>query len=166
MALIEKLTKLRFDNFLKEFNIDIDDFNHNNTRVKWEQLKRKFIGSGYISECCNFIDCFFVIKNIVWKNLITYSFVDKKLHIIMHFNDYKYISSINNNLCDYNVGLSYDIFRCDRWYESYELKDNCIALQKKIINYIILLDILVAKYLICDLVYPIKNYMFYVMLLI
>ena len=163
MALIVKLAELRFDNFLKEFNIDTDDFNYNNRKIKWEELKQKFIKYGYVTKHCDFIDCYFVIKSIVWKNIVAYSLVDKKLYVIMYHNNYKYISYIN--YISYPQ-LFYDELLCKKWYKTLKLKDNCIALQRKIINYITLLDILVSKYMISDLAYPFKNYLFYVMLLV
>ena len=164
MALIEKLTKLRFDNFLKEFNIDID-FNII-TKINWYELKQKIIEHGYGTNNYNFYDCFFVIKNIVWKNIVTFDIIDKNLHVNMYHNNYKYISCIYYDFCDSYNSLFCHISHCKTFYENFKLKDNCIILQRKIINYIILLDILVTKYLITDLVYSIKNYMFYVMLLI
>ena len=46
------------------------------------------------------------------------------------------------------------------------LTDNCIVLQTKIINYMILVDILVAEHMISDLIYVFKMYIYDVMLIL
>lgn len=92
MALIETLTKLRLDNFMKEFDIETNYFNYTNRKANWELLKEKFIKHGYVNNNSDIYDCYCVIKNIVWKNIAVYSLVYKKLHVHMCNNNKQYIS--------------------------------------------------------------------------
>ena len=165
MALIEKLVKIRIDTFLKEFDIDISDLalTDNIRKINWETLKRKFIKYNLVTNNHNAYDCYLVINNIIWKNIMTWLILDNKLYIHMYHNSCQIIKLICYNYYPY---LSYDMLLKKNWcdYDIGVLKDNCSKLQTKIINYIMLLDIFVTEYMISDLVYMFKMYIYDVML--
>ena len=118
-----------------------------------------------VTDNCDVFDCYWVIKNIIWKNIVAYIFVDKKLHFNAYHNNFQKILYPTRHL-NYSPYLYYDALLNKQLYEISELKDNCIIFQTKIINHMMLLDILVAHNMISDLIYPFKMYMFNVMLLI
>ena len=182
MALIEKLVEMRIDTFLKEFDIDISDFSVTNIirKINWETLKRKFIKYNLVTlslegqagvkaefsapaDNHNAYDCYLVINNIIWKNIMTWLILDNKLYIHMYHNSCQIVRLICYSYYPY---LSYDMLLKKNWcdYDIGVLKGNCSKLQTKIINYIMLLDILVTEYMISDLVYMFKMYIYDVML--
>ena len=164
MSLIEKLVKIRFVNFILKFDITITDFQSydiNMRKNNWDILKQKLIKCGYVAEEVDAFDCYLVIKNIIWKNIMTHEIIDDQWHIYMYHNGFSDINPINQCLSPY---LSYEtVFGA---YSSYirEQKNNCDILQTKIINYMMVLDTVVMQHVISDLVDMIKIYMFDVML--
>ena len=90
MTLIEKLVEIRLNNFIKEYDIDINCFSTytNNRKVSWEQLKQKFIKNNLVADDCDAFDCYLIIKNIVWKNIISYDIINNKWYIYRHHNNW------------------------------------------------------------------------------
>ena len=164
MSLIEKLVKIRFDNFILEFDISISDltiYNINIRKNNWDIVKQKLIKRGYVTKEVDAFDCYLVIKNIIWKNITSYEIIDNQWHIYMYHNAFTYINQIYHCLTpvlSYKIALGI--------HSSYYLKqkNNCDILQTKIINYIMVLDTLVTQHMISDLVNMIKMYIFDVML--
>ena len=167
MTMIEKLVELRIDTFIKEFDININYFDFNAIgdikKVSWEQLKQKFIKCNLVSNNSDVFDCYCVIKNIIWKNIITYNIIDNKLY--MYMNHYNFRAVRESNYLTIGC-LSYNILLNKHDYFYPESKYNCTKLETKIINYMMLLDTLVTQYMISDLVYMFKMYIFDVILIL
>ena len=166
--MIKKLVELRIDTFIKEFDIDINSFDlysmYNTRKVKWEQIKQKFIKCNFLTNKCYAYDCYLVINNIIWKNIMGHDIIDNKMYIRMYHNNFQSMPFVCYIFHEYYPILSYDRLLYKKVYRYPELKDNCFVLETKIINYIMLLDILVTEYMISDLIYTLKMYIFNVML--
>ena len=166
MSLIEKLVAKRLDNFIKEYDIDINCFGINilnNRKVSWQQLKQKFIKDNLVADCCDACDCYLIIKNNIWKNIITYNIINNEWHIYRHHNNTHDTSPVFRQYCPY---LSYDTLLNKISNTSVQSNDNCTKLETKIINYIMLLNIIVRQYMISDLVDICKIYIFDVILIL
>ena len=165
MTLIEKLVKLRLDNFIREFNLDISwsNFNYlNNTRkIFWDRTKQKFIEHNLVNNHCDPYECYLVIENNIWKGIMANYIIDDKWHVHMYHNNFRDITE----LCyDYYPYISYHILLQKKLYKNPMLIDNCTKLQSKIIDYIMLIDILVTENMISDLAYMFKMCIYDVML--
>ena len=170
MALIEKLVERRLDNFIKEFDIDMNCFSvtstNNTIKINWHKLTQKLIEYGHVTNHSHTFNCYYVIKNIVWKNILFYDITNEKIHLNMYHNNYQIITPIfRYHMHTYPFLSREDILNRNRDFYSM-LIDNCTKLQTKIINYIMLLDILVTEYMINDLAYIFKMYIFDVMLIL
>ena len=167
MNMIELFVKIRLDNFIRQFDINIKDFGADillNIRINnWKILKEKLIQHRYASNKYDLCDCFRVIKNIIWKNIMFYEIIDNQCHIYMYHNKYNDICGV---FLSKSPHLSYDILLNKNNYYSDKLKDNCYILQTKIINYMMLLDILVTENMIEDLIPMFKAYIFDVILVV
>ena len=108
-------------------------------------------------------DCTLIIKNIIWKNIISYEIIDDQQHIYMYHNEFRYIHLANRYI---EPHLSYDILLGTHMYYNHEKKNNFDILQTKIINYMMLVDIIVRENMIYDLVCIFKMYMFDVILVL
>ena len=130
------MVELRIDTFIKEFDIQISnvDFSlgRNTKKINWETLKQKFIKCNLVINNCTLLDCYLVIKNIVWKNIINYDVTDNKFTIYMYHNNFQDIRILAQNKSIYPFSILPNNFS---YYYS-ETKDNCIKVQSKIINYI------------------------------
>lgn len=167
MSLIEKLIEIRFDIFIREFDITITDFDIHSNFIKrknsWDTLKQKFIKCGYVTNENNAVDCYYIIKNIMWKNIMAFDVMGDQCCIYMYHNTLstKYVNFTKIIPC----------FSCETLlgrhnYFIHEQKNNCDILQTKIINYIMLLDILVTEHMISDLVRIFKEYIVDVILIL
>ena len=173
MSLIEKLIEIRFYNFIREFDIIITDFDTysqiNKRKNSWDILKQKLIKSGYATNEYDIIDCYLLIINMLLKNIITNEIIDDhdKWHTFMPYNGY---STITLALPSFTPYLSYKavLGKSNIKYNPYypEHWENCTILQTKIINYIMLLDILVTENMIYDLAHILKAYIFDVILVL
>ena len=167
MSLIKKFVEIRLYNFLREFDIILahfDFYSRSDMRKNsWEILKQKLIKQNYATNENDLVDCRVVIKNIIWKNIMSYEIIDDRCHIYMYYNRYFYawqVFSCNNPYLNYELLVNKDMEYTD------ELKNNCFILQTKIINYMMLLDILVTENMIYDLVPMFKAYIFNVILVL
>ena len=169
MSLIEKLVEIRLRIFMKEFDININSFGFysldSTRKILWEKLKQKFIKYNLVTNNHNAFDCYLVINNIIWKNIMAHQIIDNKIYIYMYHN-FQNVSEIYHNKYEYNPVLLYDILLYKKFYEYPEQKNNCIILQTKIINYFMLLDALVTKYMISDLKNMFKRYIYDVILVL
>ena len=146
MSLIERLAKLRYDNFINEFDIDI-------SKVNWQLLKQKFIKHKLMTKHCGDLYCSLLIYNIIWKNIIVYQIRNEKCHIHMYYNNYQCTMPLSRVFCpSFPHGILIDKY----WIIYPMLKENCTILQTKIINYMMLVDIIVAEHMISDLAYLLK----------
>ena len=91
--------------------------------------------------------------------------IDNKIYTYMYHN-FQNVSHIYHNNYEYYPVLLYDNLLCKKLYEYSELNNNCIILQTKIINYIMLLDALVTEYMISDLANMFKMYIYDVILVL
>ena len=166
MSLIEKLVRLRIDSFQKEFDIDINDFavTNNIRKMCWRSLKPKLLTHKYITSEYDLYDCFLAIINIIWRNIMTYKIIDQSRCLYMYHNNFRdtvLLSEINTDvphLCSMVLFNRYTNYPA-QW-------NNCYVLQTKIINYIMLLDILVTENMINDLVLMFKTCMITVVLIL
>lgn len=159
---IYMLVEHRLNNFL--IGLDTNNFSISKPE-KCLALKLKLISRGYNvgTSVDNLEMCFCAIKQIIWKNIITYEFVPcqpkNKLYFHMLHNGYK--SSYT---------LMIEIIVCDTLLGKYELiekiNDNMKIMATTIINYMLLLDDIIMNNLIRDLLCVIKQYMFDAMLII
>lgn len=167
MSLIERLVEIRLDNFIKEYDIDISCFGETsmyiNRKVSWDLLKQKLIKHNVIIDDCNEFDCYLVIENIIWKNIMVFNMVDNNCCTYMHHNNFQNKRLIYRNENPY---LSYNILLNKNWIHYAKLKDNCSKLETKIINYMMLLDIIVMQYMSGILVDIFKIYIFDVILVL
>ena len=94
MTLIKKLVEIRLDTFIKEFDIDISIFDYvrDNRIISWEQVKQKFIKHNLITNNCNSLDCYLVIVNTIWKNIMGNYIDNNKWHVHMYHNNFKSIT--------------------------------------------------------------------------
>ena len=81
----------------------------------------------------------------------------------MYHNNFQNILFVYSCACPY---LSYDGLLNKTWDYYFMLKNNCIKLQTKIINYMMLLDTLVTQHMISDLVPIFKEFIFDVILIV
>ena len=163
MSLISTLVEYRYDNFLREFNIDETKFNNSDTiRIEnWSKLKQKITTHNYdISEqISDGLFCYLFIKKLVWKNIINYNLEHYKWEVSMLYNNNRTFSYFGTN-CPYldrSILLNKD---------RRNVIDNNNKMQNLIINYLILIQIIGTNHLIIDLVTIIKSYMFDVMVII
>ena len=168
MSMIEKFVEVRINNFIKEFDIDINCFGNISAIVRslsWEKLRQKFIKHNLVDYYCGSFDCYLAVKNYVWKNIMVYYTTHSEWHVHMYHNNYRHERALK--LIRGNIPyLSDDIFFGKYQYHYPAIQDNCHILQTKIINYIMLLDILVTEHMISDLVYMFKIYIFDVILVL
>lgn len=166
MSLIQRLVEWRLDKFLIEFDINIEDFNFmlkDKVRLQsWKKLQQRMVN--YNTGKCSYT-CYFVILNIIWKNIIKFDYYDldneHRFHIHMLYTNYrdrvlnkkKSIASLNRKF-----------LLCKKIY-ALESNENSDIIQKRIINYIFLIDQFSTEKLILDLVKKIKMCMLDIMLL-
>ena len=107
-------------------------------------------------------DCYYVIKNIIWKNIINYNIIDNKFHVYMLWTKKLQINYTTNIVPFLNrhIILNKNISYTDK------SNDNLDMLYSIIINYLLLLEPIILNYLIVDLSYVLKKYMFDVILMI
>ena len=165
MSMIEKLIELRIDNFIREFDIILTDFDiHSqiNMRKKsWEVLKQKLIKQKYATNEYHLLGCSFVIKNIIWKNIMSCEIINEMQHIYMFHSGVSYRQLVFRHgipVLNYKILLG--------GFYNHEFKNNCDILQTKIINYLLLLDIIVTENMIYDLAHILKEYIFDVILIL
>ena len=172
MSLIEKFVEIRLDNFIQQFDINIDNFSiHSFLDIRknsWEILKRKLINHRYGSNEYDLIDCRLVIKNIIWKNIMFFEIIGELEHVRMYHIKYRDVKDVNRTSSPY---LTYH-FLLNKFLLNkttnyiYAQKNNCCILQAKIINYIMLVDILITENMIEDLIPMFKAYIFDVILVL
>ena len=169
MSLIEKLVKIRFDNFIKEFDVDIncfDEYSRSNVRkMAWVPLKQKLLTQQNITINVTTFDCYIVIKNMIWRNIIYTKFIDQLWQIHMYYNNFQ--ETLRLQILDADITtLSYNML-INKATTYYAIQfENCVILQTKIINYIMLLDIIVTENIIYDLGSIFKKYIFNVILVL
>ena len=160
MSLIEKLVEIRLVNFIKEHDIDVNCYGR---KISWNLLKQKFIKDKLVTMIDDEFDCYLVINNIIWKNIMVSNIVDNNWRSHMHHNNFQNVILMCRSTWPY---LSYNILLNKHWLHYPMLKDNCTKLETKIINYMMLIDIIITEYMISDLVYMFKMYIFDVMLIV
>ena len=179
MNYIEILVKWRFDNLEKELNINFNsllyiDKIHERAQQKKIQknlLLLKYITSKrtkdqwyYYSEDVWY---YVVIKNIIWKNIINYEikydayFNNTYLHSHMLYNNFTIKESIITN----SMFLHYKLL-LNHIGQSTMSQNNLDIMQSKIITYLILIDQIITRNLIVDLVVRIQWYMFDLILMV
>ena len=163
------MLEIRFDNFIKEFDIDINRFSVYSTdnirKMAWVLLKQKLLICKYITVEYNTLECIVAIKNIIWKNIMNHEIIDQSWHVYMYHNKFQHIQ-LQTLAPTSDFYLSYYILLNRHWHYNPRINDNCCKLQTKIINYIILVDIVVTENIIYDLAPIIRAYIFDVMLIL
>ena len=153
---IKLLVKYRLDNFIKKFDIKIEFFNFRITvserKVSWLELKQKLILHKYVTTDSNFRSCLVAIKNIIWKNIISYELSGCVYCYHMIHSGYKNIERLPDVPC-LHIGTSLN----KNFIKS---NNNLDILQQKIINNLLLLHQIIVKYLIVDLLHITKINMF------
>lgn len=162
---IIKIIKWRFYNFIREFGVDIKTFNfkaydnyqqdYNHRLKNWNILKQKLIIRGYATEKHNARSCYFIIKNIIWKNIINYK-----------INTYHYLHIPYNSYYFENFACENPFFNKRTIVNKYPdigsiiINDNLKKIQSVLNNYLLLVEQIIIKYLITDLYDIAKIYMF------
>ena len=146
MNLIRMLVQYRFDNFMKEYDIKMNDFAYDTPHYikdkNWKKLKQQLILHNYKYEydtdAYNKIFCYVAIKNIIWKNIINHEI--KKRHnynTLFLYNNYQ----VENTLYLGNMNYSYLLNTYMPYTFNTALNDNSNKLQSLVVNYIMLLII-------------------------
>ena len=165
MSLIEKLVALRIAKIMREFDIIMTDYGIYSPlemrKIKWLAIKRKIFRQKYVNDCDMLIYYLDIknIKNIIWKNIMSYDIINKHYHIYMYHTAFSHIKPVFRSADD-------DILNGGHNSYNREKKNNCEILQTKIINYMMLIDILVRDNMICDLSPIFKAHIFDVILIL
>ena len=153
---IELLLEWRTDKVLRDFDISVKKFGsmtlHKEREENWIILKKKLISRGYIiNNDYTAINCYIIIKNIIWKNIIKYKIMTNQCYGYMLYNNHQYAL-----ICNGHPNIS-------RWIllNTYiiESRNNIHILQDIIIKFLILLDNIITQHLIPDLSHITKFYM-------
>ena len=164
---IEKILEWRLDQLFHKLDFDIKNIALTITvderNKQWKILNQKLVLNGYISlEKSTSYGCYYVIKNIVWKNIINCVIINDMFHVHMLWNKswqncgkLVMFPYFNRNLI-FNKGTPYD----------HDSKNNLDTLYSIIINYLLLINPIILNHLISDLSNILKKYMFDVMLII
>ena len=163
---LEKLLKWRLNNIIEQFNIDIYNFSlgspYQKRKNEWNILNQKLVSHGYITlEESNIYGCYYVIKNIVWKNIINYELTQNKCHMHMLWIKYNAIYPIlsTKGYLYHNIILNIDT------NNSTESKQNLDKLYSTIIDYMLLLNRIIRHNLIIDLANILNMYIFDIILI-
>lgn len=164
MALIKKLVKLRLESLIREFDINMENFNIGSAKTEqnWLALEEKIIPSNYVTiEKNSGRKCILIIHNIIWKNIIKYELIENKWHTHMLHSNYRSFGYIRTKF----LSMNYDyLLKINSDKDTYNYNNN--KLQNLIINYLMLINPIILKYLIIDLSNIIKMYMFDVIITI
>ena len=155
---IKLLLEWRINNFIRDFDINMEKFSFMSSRKErkenWIILKQKLFSRGYImNDTYPTINCYMIIKNIIWKNIIKYENVKDN-----HYANALWNKTQHSLLC--NTGSFLSITRAIL-LDSHITKsgDNINILQEIIIKFLILVDNIITQYLIPDLSHITKLYM-------
>ena len=156
------LVSWRYDKFRSEFNINTPQFNDNDNRKEnWVKLKQQLILQNYVTDADSFIDCYTVINNIIWKNIINYSVSNVRVKTY-NWNYHMLHTDKRQTLIHYfpEPYLGKDI-----QYTNESIIDNLCKMQNIIINYFLLIKIIAETHMIFDLSEIINMHMYNIMLL-
>ena len=158
---INLLVVWRFENFIKKFDIKIKNFSRQvslrDRKVAWLQLKQKLILHKYVTVDSDILCCYMAIKNIIWKNIINYKATYGVYYTHMIHSGYKCDTPLYGTPCLYVEAL---LNASNINSNNINSNNNLDILQQKIINYLLLLDEIIVKYLILDLLHISKMYIF------
>ena len=164
---LEKILERRFDTLFQKLDFDVNNIILNtsiaDSNKQWIILNQKLVLHGYVTSEESMINgCYYVIKNIIWKDIINYIIQDNIVHIHMIWT--KNIQNYEKTIMFpyFNRGL---ILNKSTKYSGKSM-DNLNMLYSIIINYLLLLNPIVLNHLISDLSNVLKKYMFDVMLVI
>ena len=164
---LEKLLKWRLDNIIEQFDIEMDNFNwgvsYKVRKNAWKILNQKLVLSGYITlQDSELHGCYYVIKNIIWKNIINYELRDNTCYMHMLWNKYKKTYAIHTKK---QILLRATILNIDT-DNKIESKKNLKRLHSTMIHYLLLLNEIILHNLIHDLTNILNMYIFDVILVI
>ena len=164
---LEKLLEWRLENIIERFDINLENFHYRTLfqvrKNQWDILNQKLLSCGYITEEDNiFNSCYYVIKNIVWKNIINYVLIENKCHVHMLWNGY----TIEYGRCEKYSYMVRDLILNINTRDRIKTKKNLNILYSTIIHYLLLLNEIVSHNLIVDLTNILNMYIFDVILVI
>ena len=164
---LEKLLRWRFYNIIEKLDINMDNFDYSALyQVRKNALKilnQKLISCGYVTlEESKLYGCYYIIKNIIWKNIISYELTQTKCYVHMLWNKNK---TKHDRCGKYGYIVTNLIFNIDT-YNSYESSKNLKILYATIIQYLLLLNKIISRYLLNDLTTILNMYIFDVILII
>ena len=160
---IEKILEYRLNKIKIDFNIREDM-----RFLNWVLLEKQFILRNYITELeSNMYStksyCYWIIKRLIWKGIIDYKLVnnlavDYAICTNMLYHEYfkteKCCGIYNRLVKSYLLNKNWD-----------DSEHNLRNLWNLIINYFMLIDTIVGKYMVSDLDILVKQYMYGIILL-
>ena len=172
MNLIRILVEYRLDNFIKEYDIEIDDFYYPSrdfiNNKKWVILKQKMISHNhkYINNVNDELFCYVTIKNIIWKNIINHEIRQTSVYKVI-FNSFLYNYYHYESMTMFGISINRNLLlnKSSKIIDT-KLEDNLNKLQTLVINHIMFIDFIVKKFLISDLLNITKMYMFEALIII
>ena len=159
---LEKLLRWQFYNIIEKLDINMDNFDYSALyKVRKNALKilnQKLISCGYVTlEESKLYGCYNIIKNI-----ISYELTQTKCYVHMLWNKNK----TKHDTCGkYGYIVTNLIFNIDT-YNSNESSQNLKILYSTIIQYLLLLNKIISRYLLNDLTNILNMYIFDVILII
>ena len=161
---INLLICYRLEKIINEFDIKMENFSFgtslNDIKTNWLQLKQKLILHKYVTNDSDFVSCRVAILNIIWKNIIIHKAIGSSSYCHMIYSGY-----INCRIhCEYPS--LYKNILLEKTRNNMESNNNLDILQQKIINNLLLVDQIIIKYLLVDLLHIINMCIFDVWLII
>ena len=154
---IRLLIEYRVNSLIKEFDIKIELFtiwrSVCDRNIVWEQLKQKLILHKFVTDDNDYLSCLAAIKNIIWKNIISYEARESIYYFHMIHSEYKSCMPFDGTPSLYIDSLL-------NRNPNKITNNNLAILQQKIINNLLLLHQIIVKYLIVDLLNITKRYIF------